>query len=207
MSELTTSSERNKTGWILITIATMLTASIIFWFFNNPEGFIENLIGYKRDVFSNIFLWIFTLFIIVGYIAYTIIALPFVKAHVFTMSWLKVIGIWIAIVTGIVEEVIFRHLLMEYLLTNAFSDLTQILISGIVFGIAHGVWVLLRGDWKIALPVILSTTILGSLLAMLYIMTGRSTFAPIVAHMLINMVIEPWLMLSAVSGKWDSKLK
>ncbi|MEK5530349.1 CPBP family intramembrane glutamic endopeptidase [Viridibacillus sp. FSL R5-0468] len=74
--------------------------------------------------------------------------------------------------------------------------------SGITFGIAHGAWVLLRGEIKIALPAILSTTILGCLLAMLYIYTGRSTLAPIIAHVLINMVIEPWLMLSVISGKW-----
>ncbi|MCL1702755.1 CPBP family intramembrane glutamic endopeptidase [Lysinibacillus sp. Bpr_S20] len=205
MNGLTTSSERNKTSWILVCISTMLTASIIFWYFNNPEGFIENGIGFRTDVFSNIFIWIFALFILMGYIAYTCIAIPFVKAHLFTISWLKVIGVWAAIVGGIVEEVIFRHLLMEYLLTIGASDVMQILISGILFGIAHGLWVLLKGDWKFALPAIISTTILGSLLAMLYIMAGRSTFAPILAHILINMFIEPWLMLSAVSGKWASK--
>ncbi|MEQ6355001.1 CPBP family intramembrane glutamic endopeptidase [Lysinibacillus sp. M3] len=207
MNELTTSSERNKTSWILVSISTMLTTSIIFWYFNNPEGFIENGIGFRVEVFSNVFIWIFSLFIISGYIAYTISALPFVKAHLFTISWLKVIGIWAAIVTGIVEEVVFRHLLMEYLLTIGFSDVTQILFSGILFGIAHGVWLLLKRDWKFALPAIISTTILGSLLAALYIVASRSTFAPIVAHILINMFIEPWLMLSAVSGKWDDNGK
>lgn len=191
MNEITTSSERTKTGWILVSIATMLTASIIFWFYNNPEGFIENGIGFRTDVFSNIFIWTFTLFIITGYVTYTLSAIPFVRAHLFTISWLKVIGIWAAVVTGIVEEVVFRHIIMEYLLTIAFSDVAQILISGILFGIAHGLWVLLKGDWKFALPAI----------------AGRSTFAPIVAHILINMFIEPWLMLSAVSGKWMVRKK
>lgn len=207
MRALTTSQERMKTGWILTIIATILTASIIFWFVNNPVGFIEHGIGYQREVISHLYIWIFTLLIVIGYIAYTIIALPFVRAHLFTFSWLKIIGIWAAIVTGIVEEVLFRHLLMEYLLSIAFSDILQILISGLLFGVAHGAWILLRGEWKIALPVIICTTILGSLLATLYIMAGRSTFAPIVAHIFINLVIEPWLMLSAVSGKWDSKIK
>ena len=80
--------------------------------------------------------------------------------------------------------------------------MSQVLISGITFGIAHCIWVLLRGEIKIAIPIIISTTILGCLLAMLYIYTGRITLAPIVAHILINIVIEPWLMLSAISGKW-----
>lgn len=32
MNAITTSSDRTKTGWILVSIATMLTASIIFGF-------------------------------------------------------------------------------------------------------------------------------------------------------------------------------
>ena len=107
---------------------------------------------------------------------------------------------------GIAEEITFRHLLMDHLLSMEFSNMSQVFISGIAFGILHGTWVLLRGEIKIAIPVIISTTTLGCLLAMLYIYTGRSTFAPIVAHILINMVIEPWLMLSAISGKWKVNL-
>lgn len=205
MGEITTINERIKTGWILVSIASMLSISIIFWYLNNPRGFIENKLGYSSEMMFNFSMLFFTLLIVTGYISYTLLAIPFVKSHLFTFSWLKLIGIWAAIVTGIVEEIIFRHFLMEYLLSIEFSNLSQVLISGIIFGIAHGAWVLLRGELKIALPVILSTTILGCLLAMLYIYTGRSTFAPIIAHILINMIIEPWLMLSAISGKWRIK--
>ncbi|MEH6944240.1 CPBP family intramembrane glutamic endopeptidase [Bacillus sp. JJ722] len=202
---MTTSNDRVKTGWILASISIMLTASIIFWYVGNPQSFIETRVGLNSEVFSSGSVWFFTFFIVIAYISYTVIALPFVSEHLFTFSWLKVIGIWAAIVTGIVEEVLFRHILMDFLLSINFSNTSQILISGIVFGLAHGAWVLLRGDLKIAIPVIISTTVLGSLLAALYIMTDRSTFAPIIAHILINLVIEPWLMLAAVSGKWDSK--
>ncbi|WP_343073159.1 CPBP family glutamic-type intramembrane protease [Salicibibacter cibarius] len=62
---------------------------------------------------------------------------------------------------------------------------------------------LLRGELKIALPAILSTTVLGGLLAILYIIADRNIFAPIVAHVLINLFIEPWLILAAITGKWD----
>ncbi|MFK3937619.1 type II CAAX prenyl endopeptidase Rce1 family protein [Alkalihalobacillus sp. NPDC078783] len=57
-------------------------------------------------------------------------------------------------------------------------------------------------DFITVAHIIVSTTILGCLLAALYIFSGRSTLAPIIAHVVINMIIEPWLMLSAVSGKW-----
>ncbi|MFJ7953619.1 CPBP family intramembrane glutamic endopeptidase [Lysinibacillus sp. NPDC096418] len=202
MNEITTLKERRKAGWILASISSMLSISVIFWYVNNPKKFIENGLGYSQDMYLNFPMWFFTAFIVIGYISYTMVAIPFVKSNLLTFSWLKLIGIWAAIVSGIVEEVVFRHLLMDYVLSIGFSDFSQVLISGFAFGIVHGAWVLLRGEIKIALPAILSTAILGCLLAMLYIFTGRSTFAPIIAHILINMVIEPWLMLAAISGKW-----
>lgn len=203
MNEITTLKEQRKAGWILASISSMLSLSVIYWYVTNPKKFIENGLGYSLELHLNLPMWFFTAFIVIGYISYTMSAIPLVKSNLFTFSWLKLIGIWAAIVSGIVEEVVFRHLLMEYVLSIGFSNLSQVIISGIAFGIAHGAWVLLRGEMKIALPAILSTTILGCLLAMLYIYNGRSTFAPIVAHILINMVIEPWLMLAAISGKWQ----
>ncbi len=203
MNGITTLKERRKAGWILASISSMLSLSVIYWYVTNPKKFVENGLGYSLELHLNLPMWLFTAFIVIGYISYTMSAIPLVKSNLFTLSWLKLIGIWAAIVSGIVEEVVFRHLLMEYVLSIGLSNLSQVLISGIAFGIAHGAWVLLRGEMKIALPAILSTTILGCLLAMLYIYTGRSTFAPIVAHILINMVIEPWLMLAAISGKWQ----
>ena len=205
MKNMTTSDDRIKTGWILASISFMLTASIIFWYIGNPQSFIKTRIGVSSEASSNLSVWIFTVCIVVGYITYTAIALPFVRKHLLTFSWLKVIGIWAAIVTGIVEEILFRHILMDYMMSLDFSIFTQIFVSAFVFGLAHGAWVFLRGEFKIAVPIVISTTILGGLLAALYIMTGRSTFAPIVAHILINLAIEPWLMLSAVSGKWNNK--
>ena len=203
MNEITTLKERIKTGWILVSISSMLTISVIYWYINNPKRFIENRLGYSPEMLLNLPIWSFTLLIVIGYISYTMIAIPYVKRNLLTFSWLKLIGIWAAIVSGIVEEVVFRHLLMDYVLSIGLSNFSQVLISGISFGVAHGAWILLRGEIKIALPAIFSTTILGCLLALLYIYTGRSTFAPIIAHILINMVIEPWLMLSAISGKWQ----
>lgn len=97
---------------------------------------------------------------------------------------------------------------MDWLMSLDFSITIQVLASAIIFGLAHGAWILLRGlEFKIALPVILSTTILGGLLAILYIIADRNILAPIVAHILINLFIEPWLILSAVSGKWNSGIK
>ncbi|MEB5481760.1 CPBP family intramembrane metalloprotease [Shouchella clausii] len=208
MSKLTTHHDRIKTGWILASTSILLTTSILSWFIGNPKRFIETRMGIHEGVFADFYVWLFTFIIVIGYVVYTIIALPFVRAQLFNMSWLKIIGVWAALATGIVEEVLFRHLLMDFLQSFHVSEVLQIILSGIIFGFAHGAWGIFRRDAKIVLPVIISTTILGCFLATLYIMSGRSTFAPIVAHVLINLIIEPWLMLSAISGKWTmSKLQ
>lgn len=191
-----------KTAIMLSSISVVLTGFIIFWYVNNPEKFIKEGLGIQLDVFDRPFVWIFALCIAVGYILYTVTFVPFVKKYLFTFSWLKLIGIWAAIVSSTVEEIVFRKVLMDWLMNLDFSITIQIFVSAVIFGLAHGAWVFLRGEFKIAFPVILATTVLGALLAILYILGDRNILAPIVAHLLINLFIEPWLMLSAVSGKW-----
>lgn len=191
------------TGWILGSLSIALTGSILFWYLGNPHLFIKHRLGISSEAFNNPIVWILTFMVAIGYIMYTVKAVPFVRKHLLTFSWLKIIGIWAAFASGIVEEIVFRQMIMDWLM-NA-SSTVQVLASALIFGFAHGAWVLLRGEIKIAFPVILSTTVLGCLLAILYIVADRNILAPIVAHTLINLVIEPWLILSAITGKWNSE--
>lgn len=198
-----TRKDEITTGWILGILSLILTSVILFWYFSNPQNFIRNGLGIQLEAFSNPIVWIFACFIAIGYILHTVKVIPFVREHLFTFSWLKVIGIWAAVVSSTVEEIVFRKVLMDWLMNLDFSIIFQVFASAVIFGFAHSAWVFLRGEIKIALPVILATTVLGALLAVLYIVGDRNILAPIVAHILINLFIEPWLMLSAVSGKWD----
>lgn len=195
------------TGLVLGSLSIALSGSILLWYFGNPQQFIEHRIGINTEAFNNPIVWILTFLIAIGYIIYTAKAVPFVRDQLFTFSWLKVIGIWAAFVSSIVEEILFRQVLMDWLKSLDYSIIIQVLASAIIFGIAHGAWIFLRGELKIAIPVIISTTILGGLLAILYIIADRNILAPIVAHILINLFIEPWLILSAVTGKWNSVIK
>lgn len=193
------------TGLVLGSLSITLTGSILFWYLGNPQQFIEHRLGINSDAFNNPIVWMLTFIIAIGYIMYTAKVIPFVREYLFTFSWLKVIGIWAALVSGIVEEILFRQALMDWLMSLDYSVTIQVLASAIIFGLAHGAWIFLRGEFKIALPVILSTTALGGLLAILYIIADRNILAPIVAHILINLFIEPWLILSAVTGKWKNE--
>lgn len=67
---------------------------------------------------------------------------------------------------------------------------------------AHTIWMLAKDDLKFAIPAILSTSVLGMFLAFIYLVGRRNLGPCIFSHVATNVVIEPWLMLSAVSWKW-----
>jgi membrane protease YdiL (CAAX protease family) len=92
---------------------------------------------------------------------------------------------------------------MDMFMKGGINPILQVIISGVAFGLAHTSWTLLtKRNFKVTLPAIISTSILGIFLVIIYLAGGRNLGPCISAHVLINIVIEPWLMLSAVSGKW-----
>ena len=94
---------------------------------------------------------------------------------------------------------------MDMLMSRGVATILQVIISGVDFGLAHTSWILAKGDFKFTLPAILSTSVLGILLAIIYLVGGRNLGPCIYAHVIINIIIEPWLMLSSVSGKWSTQ--
>jgi uncharacterized protein len=119
------------------------------------------------------------------------------------ISLFKLLGILSALVGGIVEEGFFRRWTMDMLISRGIAPILQVIISGITFGLAHTSWTLLtERDINVTLPAILSTSILGVFLAIIYLAGGRNLGPCTLTHVLINIIIEPWLRLSSVSGKW-----
>jgi membrane protease YdiL (CAAX protease family) len=118
------------------------------------------------------------------------------------LSPFKLLGVFAAVVGGIVEEVFFRRWGMDMLMSRGFGSVPQVVISGIAFGLAHSGWALFtKRGLAFSLPAVGATSVLGVLLAVIYLAGGRNLGPCIAAHVAINLVIEPWLMLSAVSGK------
>lgn len=197
-------SDINKTITILGTLSFFLTFITIYWYWLDPNNFFENKLGLNHSILNPV-AWILTILIVLFYVSITINNVPFIKNNLKKLSILKIIGIWSAIFTGFTEEVIFRKLIMDYLHTFNYSIITQVAIASFTFGISHSFWGILSRDLKIILLIVLSTTILGSLLSSLYIITNRSIFFPILAHILINLIIEPWLMLAVISNNVNKK--
>ncbi len=193
-------TDRSKTALILgMTSLFMFSplAMSLFWY---PIPMFQYL-GFTRESIAPLSAWILATITAIAYVLYTMQVIPLVFAQQKEISWFKLLGILAALVGGIVEEVFFRRWLMDFLMSRGLPAILQIVFSGVAFGLAHTSWILARGDIKFTLPAILSTSILGMLLAIIYLVGGRNLGPCIFAHVLINIIIEPWLMLSSVSGK------
>ena len=129
--------------------------------------------------------------------------LPSVRAHLTRPSWLKLLAVLLAVAAGILEEVVFRKVLMDALFSRGIGGVAQVALSGLAFGAAHGVWGLMGRSVRAALGATIATGVLGAALALVYLAAGRSLAPCIVAHFVINLLIEPGLVLAAVSGEMN----
>lgn len=101
---------------------------------------------------------------------------------------------------GAAEEVIFRGLLMALLVSGGWTLWRAVLLTSFLFGFSHLGWGMLAADLAVALMAAGGTTVLGLTFGVLYMLAGRRILPAVVAHSAINLVIEPWLVLSAVQG-------
>jgi uncharacterized protein len=195
-------TDRSKTALILGMTSLFMFSPLAMSLFWHPIPLFQNL-GFKRESIAPPLAWILATITAIAYVLYTMRVIPFVFAKQREISWFKLLGILSAVVGGIIEEVFFRRWIMDMFMSGGFAPILQVIISGVAFGLVHASWTLLaKRDFKATLPAILSTSILGIFLAIIYLVGGRNLGPCIFAHVLINIVIEPWLMLSAVSGKW-----
>jgi membrane protease YdiL (CAAX protease family) len=107
-----------------------------------------------------------------------------------------------ALIGGVFEESVFRGFVIGRARDAGLPTIVQVLASGFLFGLAHVGWGGLAGGFSVgaAVAAMVSTGVLGLLLAGVYLSGGRSLWPCMAAHALINLAIEPWLILSAISG-------
>lgn len=103
---------------------------------------------------------------------------------------------------GFCEEIVFRGFVMSELSWAGASRVTQVLASGVLFGLAHVGWAQFAStpDPRILLGAVIPTTILGLLYAGIYLLSKRSLAPVIASHAITDVIIEPWLVLTALSG-------
>ena len=118
------------------------------------------------------------------------LTIPEVRSNALELSSFKLWGAAVSVFAAVVEEAVFRGFLMNELARAGNSPTVQVMVSAVGFALVH----LGFGLWGI-----MCTSIMGAVLAIAYLWNGRSLAAPIVAHCLINLIIEPWLLLYVIT--------
>ncbi|MFC0458218.1 CPBP family intramembrane glutamic endopeptidase [Arthrobacter liuii] len=130
-----------------------------------------------------------------GYIGATLAGNPMVGAGAGNVSPLKLVAVLAALIAGFFEETLFRGVLMDRLAAAGRSPALQVFISGLVFG---GLHFYVFAGFPAALLAQAATTILGWGLAALYLMSKRSLWPCVIAHVLIDAALEPALLQSLI---------
>jgi uncharacterized protein len=126
---------------------------------------------------------------------------PSVRANLVSPSWLKLLALPMALAAGVLEETVFRGTLMNLLQHQGAGVATQVLVSGLAFGTAHGIWGLFGKSPLAVLGATVGTGVLGTALAIVYLAAGRSLLPCVAAHTLIDAFIEPGMVLAACRGE------
>lgn len=170
---------------------------MLFWLSTEQLGFIRFL-GFGSGLAGSAFAWLLAAGVAAGYV-WSAAKIVDVRYHLIRPSALKYVAVIAAVMAAILEEVIFRKLVMDYMHKHGYGPVLQILASGATFGAVHLLW----GFKNLAAGVnaVLSTTVLGCALGVVYIAGGRSLAPCVTAHFFITAFIEPGLILAAVKDR------
>lgn len=196
-------AQRRKTALILISMSIPMFIPLLM-----------HILGYRLVIFNNIgldrnnlapwYAWIFAFVVTLLYVLYTFKKIPFVYKMQKEVSLFKLVGL-VSIIGGLIEELVFRQWLIDLLDSKGYNIIIQVLISAIMFALIHIIWVIFSRDMKFLLGAFISTFLLGTLLGIVYLIGNRNVGPCIISHALINVIIEPWLLLAAISKDWKTK--
>jgi membrane protease YdiL (CAAX protease family) len=195
----------NKAAAILGMIALSESVWVVWSAHLSPRRFFHYA-GFDQTSASGLLGWISASLVIIGFVHFSR-RLPSVRANLFRPSWLKLLALLVAIASGLCEEMIFRKWLMDLLQHKGYGALLQMAGSALVFGFVHAVWGLMRGSLRAALGAMIATGGLGLVPALVYLASHRIVLPCIIAHFLINLLIEPGLVLAAVRGEMSVRAK
>lgn len=113
--------------------------------------------------------------------------------------WRVAAGLVAGLGAGFCEEVLFRGYAMTELKRLGHGPVAQVLLSSLLFGLAHIAVAANRG-WIAALAVIVPTALLGALYAVVYILSRRSVMPAFLSHAINDYAVIPWLLWAAAKA-------
>lgn len=187
-------------------IIVLALAGAILWFpiahvlLGRPPGFLRDL-GFLSGPAGTPLAWILALAVAFAYATYTVRNNPLVREHWRALSAAKLLGVTAAVGAAVVEEAFFRRVIMDAVLSAGGGSLVQVVVSGLVFGLAHGVYGIVTGRLAVGLGVMIATGTVGIALGAVYVIGERSLAPVIVSHFIITATIQPGIMYAAFSGQ------
>jgi hypothetical protein len=142
--------------------------------------------------------WLLAAIVTAAYVGFSVRSMPALKENLGRGGVLKLAAIVLAIAAGITEEVVFRRVVVDAFL--GYGALVAVLASAVTFGAAHGIWGFFGGP-RVARGAMLWTGMLGAGLAIVYLVGGRALLPCIAAHTAIDVILEPGLVLAALSAR------
>jgi membrane protease YdiL (CAAX protease family) len=100
---------------------------------------------------------------------------------------------------GFCEEVLFRAFLMTEFAKAGYGKSMQILLPGLVFGLAHAGY--LNQGFLPWLGIVVPTAFLGMMWGIAYLLGRRSLVPAMVAHFLNDATALPWIAFFMVTGR------
>lgn len=159
-------------------------------------------IGFGRP--ARIWGWLLALVFAALYGGGTLMGMMHAGAPVTTdWSFFRIaIALGIGVSAGICEETVFRGFVMTQARDGGAHWIIQIVLSAVLFGAAHMGWGGMSGHVQMQqmIGAMTATAILGLMMAIGYVAGGRSLTPVIIAHGIIDVLVEPWLLLYAVTG-------
>ncbi|HXL98673.1 MAG TPA: CPBP family intramembrane glutamic endopeptidase [Rhizomicrobium sp.] len=155
--------------------------------------------------------WALAAAVTLAYAAFSAAGSPVIRAHMLRPStwqpYAAMVGVAVpmALISGFFEEAFFRKVMMDIAMRDGASIALQIALSALGFGAVHAIWGLLGGNWRGAMAAMLATGGLGAALAFVYVVGGRSLAPCVAAHIAINLLIEPWLLITAATNGWSRR--
>jgi hypothetical protein len=208
---MTLSPRESRIAWGFLLAVSVSEAIAVAWSFAPGGEFLESLWHYGVTPPGSLPSWILAAAVMGAYVAYSASRSPVIAAYAFDpAAWrsvwgLRLFAIPMALVTGFFEEAFFRKSVMNMAEHHGFGMVPQVVISALVFGAAHAIWGIFGGKFRAALAVMLATSVLGGLLAIVYLLGGRSVGPCIAAHIGLNLFLEPWMVISSATGSWGKR--
>jgi hypothetical protein len=208
---MTLSKRESRIAWGFLLGVTLSEGLAVAWSFSSGGSLIKSLWHYGVTPPGTPLAWICATAVMVTYVAYSASRSPVIALYAFNpAAWLPVWGLRLfsipmALVTGFFEEAFFRKSIMDSAQHHGFGVMSQVMISALIFGVAHAIWGVFGGKVRAAVAVMLTTSVLGGLLALVYLIGGRSVGPCMAAHIGLNLFLEPWMVISSATGSWGKR--